>query len=204
MSAIEIDAGHVAAARLTWRGGEATVAAHAVEPLPAGAVVPSLARAQHRRRASGRSGHRAGGRRVSARASAARRWSFPIPWPRCRWSDSTRCRPARPIWPSWCDGRCGRRAPFPIEQAVVSFTPGGKPAEGGQEFIVTLARATISSRSTKQACARAGLHAGLVDIATFSIINGVLATGAAPVRATGCWSMPRRPTRRWWCCVAAT
>ena len=41
--AIEIDAAHVAVVRLAWRGTASRVAAHVVEPLPPGAVVPSLA-----------------------------------------------------------------------------------------------------------------------------------------------------------------
>ena len=41
--AIEIEAGHVSGARLTWKGRDATIAAHTLEPLPEGAVVPALA-----------------------------------------------------------------------------------------------------------------------------------------------------------------
>ena len=41
--AIEIEAEYVSGARLTWRGREATIAAHTVEPLPHGVVVPGLA-----------------------------------------------------------------------------------------------------------------------------------------------------------------
>ena len=62
---------------LEWRGGQPVVAAHAVEPLPDGALVPSLTGGQHARPAGGR-------RRRSARVlergrppAARRRWSFP-------------------------------------------------------------------------------------------------------------------------------
>jgi Tfp pilus assembly PilM family ATPase len=72
-----------------------------------------------------------------------------------------------------------KSAPFPIEQAVVSFTPGARPAEGGQEFLVTLARIDVIQQY-EQACALAGVHAGLIDIATPSMVNAVLASGAAP------------------------
>ena len=41
--AVEIDRTHVGAVRLERRGGRATVAAHALEALPAGAVNPALA-----------------------------------------------------------------------------------------------------------------------------------------------------------------
>jgi len=39
--AVEIAAGRVSAASLDWRGGQPVVAAHASEPLPDGALVPS-------------------------------------------------------------------------------------------------------------------------------------------------------------------
>ena len=40
--AVEIASGRVSAASLEWRGGQPVVAAHASEPLPEGALVPSL------------------------------------------------------------------------------------------------------------------------------------------------------------------
>jgi hypothetical protein len=72
-----------------------------------------------------------------------------------------------------------KTAPFPIEQAVVGFTPGAAAEDGGQEFVVTVARADFVQQY-EECCQRAGIHAGLVDISTFSIINGVLASAAAP------------------------
>ena len=72
-----------------------------------------------------------------------------------------------------------KTAPFPLEQAVVSFTPGARLAEGGQEFVVAVARRDVIAQY-EQACALAGVHAGLVDLATFSIVNGVLASRAIP------------------------
>ena len=76
-----------------------------------------------------------------------------------------------------------KSAPFPLEQAVVSFTPGARPAEGGHEFIVATARHDIIAQY-EEACAAAGAYAGLVDLATFSVINGVVGSSAAP---TGDW-----------------
>ena len=40
--AVEIAASQVAAASLDWRGGSPVVAAHGIEPLPEGSIVPSL------------------------------------------------------------------------------------------------------------------------------------------------------------------
>ena len=66
-----------------------------------------------------------------------------------------------------------KSAPFPLDQAVITFTPGIKPADGGQEFIVTTARVDVIDQY-ERACAQAGVYAGLIDIATFSVLNGVL------------------------------
>jgi type IV pilus assembly protein PilM len=180
--AIEIDATHVAVARLAWRGGSPTVAGHAVEALPAGAVVPSLAApnisdvgvvAQAIRQAIARLGGRVTRAALVVPDTAAKvsliRFET-IPAQSADLGELVR----------W---QVRKSAPFPIEQAVVSYTPGIKPPEGGQEFIVTIARADLLAQY-EEACTRAGVYAGLVDIATFSIINGLIAQQAA---AAGDW-----------------
>jgi Tfp pilus assembly PilM family ATPase len=180
--AIEIDATYVAAARITWRGGGATVANHVEEPLPAGAVVPSLAAVNIADVAAvGRSVSqvltRLGGRTTRA--------ALVIPDTAAKVSliRFDKAPPTAADLAELVRWQVRKSAPFPIEQAVVSFTPGAKLSEGGQEYIVTLARLDIVDQY-EQACARAGVHAGLVDIATSSIINGVLGSGTAP---TGDW-----------------
>jgi type IV pilus assembly protein PilM len=176
--AVEIESGHVSAARLTWRGREATIAAHTVEMLPAGAVIPALAAANIAdvslvARAIAAAVSRVGGRLrraalvvpdAVAKVSLVRFETVP---PRA--SDLNELI-------RW---QIRKTAPFPLEQAVVSFTPGVRPAEGGQEFVVTVAR-TDTIAQYEQACEQAGLQTGLVDLATFSIVNGVLASSAAP------------------------
>jgi Tfp pilus assembly PilM family ATPase len=180
--AIAIDAGYVAAASLVWRSGQPVIAAHAVEPLPAGAVIPSLASpnladpavvgAAVKRAVAGL------GRGVSrvalvlpdivARVSLIRFEKIP---PRAAELDEMLRWQVR------------KSAPFPLEQAVVSSTPGIVPPEGGREFVVTVARQDIIEQY-EQACQLAGVHAGLVDLATFSVINGVM---AGPHRPSGDW-----------------
>jgi Tfp pilus assembly PilM family ATPase len=174
--AIEIDASHVAAARLATHGGGASVTADAREPLPPGLVTPALA-------TQNISDVAAVGRAVSqvltrlgGRVSRA---ALVIPDPAAKVSlirfDTTPAN-ARDL-AELVRWQVRKSAPFPIDQAVVSFTPGARPADGGQEFLVTLARADIVQQY-EEACASAGVHAGLVDIATTCIINGVLAGGA--------------------------
>lgn len=176
--AIEIDATHVAAARLTWRGAMATVVAHAIEPLPAGAVVPSLAAPNvgdiaALARAVADVAKRLGGR-VSRAALVIPDTAAKVSLIRFEKSPPKASDLAELV--RW---QVRKSAPFPIEQAVVGFTDGAPPPEGGRELIVTLARADIVAQY-EEACSRAGVRAGLVDIATFSIINGVLASGSAP------------------------
>ena len=187
--AIEIDCARVAVARLSWRGTAPVIGAQAVEPLPPRAVIASLSNPNISDVALvGRAVTQALGR-LGGRVTKA---ALVIP------DTATKVSLVRfeqvPADPKdltelvrW---QVRKSAPFPIEQAVVGFTPGAKPAEGGQEFVVTIARAD-TIQQYEEACSRAGVHAGLVDIATFSIINGVLAAPSAP---TGDWLLVHATT----------
>ena len=86
-----------------------------------------------------------------------------------------------------------KTAPFPIEQAVLSVTPGARVAEGGSELVVSLARADVMQQY-EQACVMAGAHAGLVDLATFSVINGILAGHVGARRRLAAGPRHRAPT----------
>jgi hypothetical protein len=70
-----------------------------------------------------------------------------------------------------------KAAPFAIEEAQVSYEP-GITAPDGQEFIVSLARRSIVEEY-ESLCADAGAHAGIVDLATFNVINAAVATLSA-------------------------
>jgi Tfp pilus assembly PilM family ATPase len=176
--AVEIDRSRVGAARLAWRGSQAVIGGHAVEPLPPGAVVPSLAALNMPDvgvvgQAVARVLHQIGGRprRVAlvvpdtvAKVSLIRLEQVP-----------GRVADLQEIV-RW---QMRKSAPFPVEQAVLSVSPGLAVPEGGQEFVVTLAREDVI-RQYEQACDMAGAHAGLVDLATFGIVNG-LVTSSGPV-----------------------
>jgi hypothetical protein len=71
-----------------------------------------------------------------------------------------------------------KSAPFPIDDACVSYTAGSRSGAGG-EFIVVTARRDIV-QEYEAVCADAGVHAGLVDLASLSVINLFLASGRAP------------------------
>jgi type IV pilus assembly protein PilM len=67
-----------------------------------------------------------------------------------------------------------KAAPFKVEDAQVAWIRGGEVPGGGREFVVTMARRDLIE-SYERVCEAAGLHAGLVDLATFNVVNAVLA-----------------------------
>jgi type IV pilus assembly protein PilM len=67
-----------------------------------------------------------------------------------------------------------KSSPFRIEDAQVSWQDASEIAGGGREFLVTVARRDIVE-AYERVCDAAGVHAGLVDIASFNQINAVLA-----------------------------
>jgi len=174
--AVEIALGHVSAASLEWRGSQPVIAAHASEALPDGALVPALTAVNVHDRpavlgALGRVLERLGRPRrigliipdIVAKVSLVRFEQVP---PRAQDLDQL---------VRW---QVRKTAPFAIEDAQVSYVAGLR-ADDGQEFIVSLARRDVI-QEYEQLCAEAGAQAGLVDLATFNVINAVLAGTAAP------------------------
>jgi len=174
--AVEVAAGRVSAASLEWRGGEPVVAAHATEPLPEGALVPSLTAANtHDRPAV-----TAALGRVLERVGRPRRVGLVVPDVVAKVSlvKFEKVPSRAPDLDQLVRWQVRKTAPFPIEQAQVSYAPGLQAADG-QEFIVSLARREVIEEYEKL-CAEAGAQAGLVDLATFNVVNAVLAGSGAP------------------------
>ena len=71
-----------------------------------------------------------------------------------------------------------KTAPFPVEDAQVTFVPALEGPDG-REYLVALARRDVVTEY-EGLCGEAGGHAGLVDLSTFNVINAVLAAGAGP------------------------
>ena len=181
-AAVEIAPERVSAVAVTSRGGSGgtalAVQAHAVEPLPSGAVVPSLtsqniidpaAVAAAMRTVLGRLGTRPA--RVAliipdlaAKVSLLKFDQVP---------DKREDLDQLVRW------QVRKSAPFPIEEACITYTSGLREAGGSGEFVVALARRDVIEEY-ERACAAAGVYAGLVDLATFSVVNLYLASGSAP------------------------
>ena len=174
--AVEMAADHLSAAELEIRGGRATVVAHAIEPLEEGAIVPALTGSNLVDRSAvigalGRLFDRFGGR--------PRRIGLIIPDPAAKVSlvKFEHLPPKRQDLDQLVKWQVKKTAPFPVEEAQVSYTAGARTAEG-HEFLVSVARRSVIEEY-EGVCEEVGSHAGLVDLATFNIVNTVLA-GSPP------------------------
>jgi Tfp pilus assembly PilM family ATPase len=162
---------------VAWRGGQPVITAHASEALPPGAVQPGLAAlnipdvpavSQIVARVFGELGTRPS--RVAlvlpdtvAKVSLVKLERVP-----------SKAADLREII-KW---QVRKTSPFPIEQAVLSLSPGDRTSDGS-EFVVSFARGEVIHQY-EQACTMAGAHAGLVDLSTFSVINSILSGPEAP------------------------
>jgi len=175
-AAVEIAANRVSAASLEWRGGQPVVAAHAAEPLAGGALVPALTAVNTHDRAAvvGALG------RVLEKVGRPKRVGLVIPDVVCKVSlvRFERVPAKAQDLDQLIRWQVKKTAPFPIEDAQVSFVPGLR-ADDGQEFIVALARRSVVEEY-EGLCAEAGAAAGIVDLATFNVVNAVLAGELPP------------------------
>jgi Tfp pilus assembly PilM family ATPase len=178
--AIDLSAHRVAAASLDLRGGKYVVRAHALAPLPAGALVPSLTASNIRDRAAVIGALKS----VLDQIGTPRRVGLVIPDPVAKISlVKFQQVPAKAEdLEQLIRWQVRKAAPFAIEEAQVSFVEGARAADG-QEFIVSLARTEIIAEY-EGLCAEVGAHAGVIDVSTFNVINAVLGGANAP---TGDW-----------------
>lgn len=77
-----------------------------------------------------------------------------------------------------------KAVPFPLEDAQVSWTPGVTDANG-VDYVVTVARRDLVVEY-EDAVRAAGVQVGLVDLATFNLVNLLLAADA-PAAPDGDW-----------------
>lgn len=176
--AVEIARHRVSAASIVTRDSALAVASHAVEPLPAGAVIPSLNATNI---ADPKAVAGALGRVLDRLGARPKRIALAIP------DSVTKVSllrfekvPERDHdlmeLVSW---QVRKAAPFKVEDAVLSYVPGLTAADGSTEFVVVMARKDII-QEYENVCAAVGAQAGIVDLATFNVINAVLAAPDAP------------------------
>ncbi|HEX6324031.1 MAG TPA: pilus assembly protein PilM [Vicinamibacterales bacterium] len=181
LTAVEIASHRVTAVGLARAAGGPVVQGWASEPLPDGAVVPSLtslniadtaAVGEAVRRAlssAGLKGRRAG---LVIPDLAAKVSLVPFETVPERQEDLAELI-------TW---QVRKAAPFRIEDAQMAFVPGAPHGSNGRTFVVTVARRDVV-RQYEDVCADAGAQAGVVDLASFNVINAVLA--GRPAEAPG-------------------
>jgi Tfp pilus assembly PilM family ATPase len=181
--AVEFASTRLTAARVERRSGRASIAAHATEPLPDGAIVPSLMTPNIHDRAAvigalGRLFDRLGGR--------PRRIGLVIPDPVAKVSlIRFEQVPARhQDLDQLVRWQVKKTAPFSVDDAQLSYLPAARNSDG-QDFVVSMARRDIVA-GYESVCAEVGAYAGIVDLATFNVINAVLAGVPPPA---GDWLM---------------
>lgn len=175
-AAVEVASRHVSAATIGRRGGQPVVSAYAVEPLPEGAVVPSLTTQNiHDRALVG-----AAVAQVLEAVGRPKRIGLVLPDPVAKISlvRFEQVPPRAQDLAQLIRWQVRKAAPFPIESAQVSFTEAGAVA-GGREFLVSVARRDVVEEY-ETLVAAAGAHAGIVDLSTFNVVNAVLVSATAP------------------------
>ncbi len=176
--AIEIAARRVTVVEVAPGGGAVT--AYAGEGLPEGAIVPALTGLNVGtpdvvREAIRRALERAG-------LTAARRAALIVPDSVARVSlltfDQLPARAQdRDQLVTW---QLRKSAPFPLETAAVSYVPAG--SDGGRPTVAAVMARRDVLAEYEQLVAGLGIHAGLVDLASFNVINAVLAAAPADER----------------------
>ena len=175
-AAVELAAPGVSAATLEMRGGQRAIAAYAVEPLPEGALVPSLTSPNARDKPA----LVAALKHVLERVGRPRRIGLILPDPVVKVSllRFEQVPPRAQDLEQLIRWQTRKVVPFPIDEAQISYV-NAETSGLGHQFIVSVARREIV-QEYEQLCDAAGAYAGLVDISTFSVINTVLAGSEAP------------------------
>jgi type IV pilus assembly protein PilM len=167
-AALEITPAAVSVAVLGGRSSNPVVQGYAVEPLPAGAVTPSLT-------STNIVDPEAVARALSAACQSLglkpKRVALVIPDVAAKVSlvrfEQTPTR--RDDLNQLIRWQVKKSTPFNVDDACLTYTAGADHA-GGSEFIVVVARRE-TIREYESVCERIGIEAGLVDISTFAVIN---------------------------------
>ena len=173
-AAVEIATDRVAVAVVGERSGGLVVQSYAAEPLAPGMVVASLTSSNVHNRAAVATALRTALDRAGARP---RRVALVIPDLAAKVSlvkfDTVPAR--REDLDQLVRWQVKKAAPFPIEEALVTYTSAG----GAGEFLVLSARRDVIAEY-EGICAELGMYAGLVDLATLSAVNMFLGAAGVP------------------------
>ena len=177
-AALEIGPESVALAVVSTRGGSPLVQGYAVEPLPPGAVVASLTDPNILDREATLTALRSAVERLGVHP---RRVALLMPDVAARVSlvKFERLPQRRDDLDQLVRWQLRKSAPFPVDDAVVTYSPGLSLPDGGQEIVTVMARrATV--REYEGLCEALQMHPGVVDLATLGLINVILAAPSVP------------------------
>jgi type IV pilus assembly protein PilM len=173
-AAVEISARQVSGVTLASQRGGFVVGGHASEPLPDNAVEPALNAVNVHDRAALTAAIRTV---LDALSPRPRRIALVLPDTVAKVSliRFEKVPGKAQDLEQLIRWQVRKSAPFRSEDAQVSWVPGLTLQGAGREFVVTVARRDVIA-SYEAACEAAGAHAGLVDLATFNLMNTVLAS----------------------------
>ena len=169
---IEVGATRVSAVALAWDKGVPQIVRHALAELPKGAVTPSPSAVNiHDREAVTEGIHKV----LNVLPGRTTRVSLTVPDVAAKVSfvqfDKVPARTSdldRLI--AW---QVRRSVPFRIEDAQLAYAAAARRPDGSQEFIVALIRRDIVEEY-EAVCRAAGVHAGVVDLTGFNVINAAI------------------------------
>jgi hypothetical protein len=163
------------------RGRRAAVQGYAVEPLAAGAVVPSLTAANVIDADSVAGALRAACESIGVRPSRA---ALVIPDLAARVSlvRFEQVPSRRDDLEQLIRWQVRKSTPFSLDEACFTYTAGAR-GDGAREFVAVAARRDVI-RGYEEVCERVGIEAGLVDTATFAVVNLCLSLDS---RTSGDW-----------------
>ena len=174
-AAIEIATDRVAVAVAADRGSNLVVQSFAAEALPVGTVTPSLTAANIHNRSAVVTALRSALDRGGIRP---RRVALVIPDLAAKVSlvrfDTLPAR--REDLDQLVRWQIKKAAPFPIEEAVVTYSAATLGTDGGAEFVVLTARRDVIAEY-EAICDELKLYPGIVDLATLSVVNLFLGAG---------------------------
>ena len=179
-AAVEITSGRVSAVGLAIRGATRTVTGQAVERLAPGIVTPALNAVNVHDHAALAAALKTVADRLTPRP---KRIALILPDSVAKVSllRFEKVPPKVAELDQLIKWQMRKAAPFRVEDAQVSWAEGAALPGGGHEYLVVVARRDIVE-SYERACDAAGLHAGIVDVASLNLVNALLATqpDAAP------------------------
>lgn len=181
-AAVEITPRRVTAVSIAEQGGSRVLSGHATVPLPDGAVDAALNAANVHDAAALSGALRMALEKLSPRP---RRVALVLPDTIAKVSlvRFEKIPPRAQDLDQLIRWQVRKSAPFRIEDSQIAWVPSIALPDGGREFLVSIARRDIIE-SYEKACSAAGAYPGIVDLASFNVINLV---SAVHPRTTGDW-----------------